>query len=206
MQTDLIIIDSYPAFANGIWSFISNHKQISNNIIITDSFNINCKELVMKSDKMVLIYGIENIGSYYLETLVNLFKINPSVKVICTGNLFDLNSIEAIKNIGCFGYFPKSSNESIILNTLNGVLNNKKMFNIELDSQVNSRLNTILNITLEEKAILYHIANGLSTKQIAVKLNKSINTIDFKKNTLFKKSNTKNIGSLINFAHVNKIL
>lgn len=203
MQTDLIILEAQPAFAYGIWGFISSHKQFSNNIIISDHYETNYLDLLNKSNNLLLLFGIDNVGFVNLELIAKFIKTNPSIKIVCFGNFEDLKSIEAIKNIGCNGYFQRSSNENTIINTINNVLNNKRVFNIEL-IQGNKSLQ--LDISIEEKALLYYIANGLSTKEIASKMNKSKNTIDFRKNTLFKKSNTKNIAGLVNFAHLHKLV
>lgn len=60
--------------------------------------------------------------------------------------------------------------------------------------------------TNHEKTVLKYMADGLSSKMIADKLKRSINTINNHRQNMLKKSNTKNVAQLITYASKNHII
>jgi len=62
------------------------------------------------------------------------------------------------------------------------------------------------NMTKKEIEVLLHLAEGISSKQIADKMKISINTVSNHRENMLKKTNTKNTTELIVFAIRNKII
>jgi len=61
-------------------------------------------------------------------------------------------------------------------------------------------------LTKREKEILFLISEGLGSKQIAIKLKASENTISNHRKSMLKKTNTRNVAHLIKYAIKNNII
>jgi DNA-binding NarL/FixJ family response regulator len=57
------------------------------------------------------------------------------------------------------------------------------------------------SITAREKEIIGYIKEGLSSKEISVKLNISMKTVEVHRHNVLKKLNIKNVASLVNFVN-----
>lgn len=205
MQTELIIFDTHPLFAQGIRSIVSNHKLVSSIKIVTKINTI--KKFLSTNNDLIIIYSINSPIAVEYDVIKTLIDLNKNIKVICSGSFYNLEIIKLLQQIGCYGYFQNSSNETTILNTIELVIQGKKFFNIEIDEKDQTDKSVSLkSFTKKEIIILQYISEGFSTKEIANKLNLSISSIDFTKRGLFAKTNTKNIGGLVNYAHKNKLI
>ncbi len=62
-----------------------------------------------------------------------------------------------------------------------------------------------MKLTQREKEVLSLIVNELDSKEIAVKLNISVFTVQSHRRNLFKKIKAKSVIGLVNYAHKNKL-
>lgn len=102
----------------------------------------------------------------------------------------DKYAIKAIRN-HAFDYLVKPVNIDELKKCLSRFLN-------ENNSIENSEVLDISKLSSREIDVLKQLINGLSSKEIAQKLNISINTVNSHRSSLLKKCNVKNVVELMN--------
>lgn len=207
MQKKVIIFDHHPAFAEGLTSIISTNKFVSE-IIVVNAFDELLNVLKpIEVERSVIVFELYHPIIEQIIDLKKLMGIYPTIRVLVSAEFTDFINIKSIADLGCLGYFPRTSSSTVILSAIESALNNKLFFNGDFINEIDlNKKNKIEELTLGERELIYLISQQLSTKEIASKLNLSIKSIDFRKKLLFNKTNTKNIAGLVNFGHVNNLL
>jgi DNA-binding NarL/FixJ family response regulator len=207
MQKKVIIFDHHPAFAEGLTSIISTNKFISG-ITVVNSFDELLNVLKpFEIERSVIVFELYNPIMEQIKYLKKLFGTHPTIKVIVSAEFTDFNNIKSIADIGCLGYFLRTSSSTVILSAIECAINNKLFFNGDFINDIDlNENNKTEELTLSERELIYLISQQFSTKEIASKLNLSVNSIDFRKKLLFNKTNTKNSAGLVNFGHINNLM
>lgn len=107
-------------------------------------------------------------------------------------NNSDKYAIKSIRNYA-FDYLVKPVSIDELKKSLNRFLND----NYSMD---NGDILDTSSLSIRELDVLKQVINGLSSKEIAVKLNISINTVNTHRSNLLKKCHVKNVAELINKA------
>lgn len=110
--------------------------------------------------------------------------------------------------IGADGYLLKTAAPDEIINSIQAVLDGKKVFSADLtlslltsDSSVTtSQSSELENLTQREKEIIALVAQGKSNKEIGEQLFISHRTVDTHRTNLMKKIDVNNVAGLIRWA------
>ncbi len=137
------------------------------------------------------IIFIEIIMKNYsgFKIIKSVFKIGLQSSVIYVHNS-DKYAIESIRN-NAFDYLVKPVNIDELKKCLKRFLNH----NYSID---NGDVLDISNLSNREIEVLKQLITGLSSKEIAQKLNISINTVNSHRSNLLKKCRVKNVVELMN--------
>jgi two-component system, NarL family, invasion response regulator UvrY len=108
--------------------------------------------------------------------------------------------------MGCRGYVTKNSKRPEMFYAINQVYSGNPYLCNEtkqiLSEQLNDETNADINsLTEREIQVINLISEGLSSKEIAIKLKVSIKTVEIHRHNLLKKLKLKNTASLINFVN-----
>ena len=210
MQYKVLIIDQNPAYIEGICRFLSDSKSISS------IHQLNNVELIINSkselinDHTLLIFEIRKPIMLYQKIIRKIISIYPKLKIICNGEFNDSLNMKMLYGSGCKGYFLKSSSANSIILGVESVINGDYLFHADIINNSTKKKSKVpkdyINITPREHELIYLISQQFSTKDIAVKMCLSTNSIDIKKRNLYHKTNTSNIAGLVNYAYINNLL
>lgn len=107
-------------------------------------------------------------------------------------------------NVGVIIDITHIKNDPLIIHTIEKSSNPYSATLIEKNFYYPNEEDTLL--TIREKDILKHMADGLSSKQIASKFKISENTIGNHRQNMLRKTNTKNVAELVAFAIRNYLI
>lgn len=146
------------------------------------------------------------VAGYEILDFINLNQIN--VRVIVLSSHEEPSFITKAQAKGAMGYLSKKAEKIELREAIRRVeLERKEYIQKNLLSRIirNENMNSI-NITERERSILFHISEGLTSRQIAEKLFLANDTIRDYRDGLIRKFNAKNSVNLIKIASENGYL
>lgn len=160
----------------------------------------------------VLILDLNLGGENGFDILEKIKEQFATLKVIILTMYNEPAFVRKAKSLGANAYLLKnySSDELLqVISSINdGVFQTSKEIVLakENDNTFNSSFSVISQLSPKEKEIIKHVANGLSSKEIAENLFISVHTVDTHRRNLLKKLNLNNTASLVGFAYENNII
>jgi DNA-binding NarL/FixJ family response regulator len=131
------------------------------------------------------------------QILSKVKKQRPEIKILILSMHNDPEYMQKAALLGATGYLTKDSDAKEFLEALDSVRNNRTYFKIST-SPIPSPKSEILSE--REHEVLIHLANGLSSKQIAATLNISSRTVEKHRLNIMKKLGTTNSAETISVA------
>ncbi len=194
----IIICDDHPIINQGLQSLISSHPQME--VVATTSTIKQLDETLKNVIADVLLLDIHLPDGKASEVCPELKRRYPNLKVLGLSNVDDPIIIQQMINDGASGYLLKSSpmseiEEAILVIYEGGIYLSEQILNLLTPS--NNDFEEIPIITRREKEVLRHLADGLSSTQIAEKMNISPLTVDSHRKNLMQKFNVNKTVNLL---------
>lgn len=200
-KKQIITVDDHPLIRLGIKALLSKCDDYE---LVAEATNSSeFKALMEKTSCDLVILDMKISGNDDGIQLLEYVKHKYSpIKVIIMSQYYKKNVVQKALNLGVDGYITKEDVTDTLLYTINRIFNGERVISpkvqaVLLDggSTANSK-----QLTKREKQILKLFAEGLSRKDIALKLGISLPTVDFHKTNITIKLNVTNIVPLINKA------
>jgi two-component system response regulator NreC len=134
---------------------------------------------------------------------------NPKIKVIALTTDSDKRFIKQVFKAGASGYLLKDCAVEELVQAINAVMSGRTYLSSTVSSIIlegyadesNAALAKVPNaLTPRETEVLKYVAEGLSSKEIAVKLNMSIRTVETHRHMIGEKLNLRTIADLTKYA------
>ncbi|HTO15055.1 MAG TPA: response regulator transcription factor [Edaphocola sp.] len=193
---NILIADDHNLILEGFESCITNAYE---NVNIWKAKSKSELLQILKSEKIQVLFQDILFGKHdartFIKDLKNEFK---DLKIIIISTLTDNLTINTLLNQGVDGYISKADDTEELINALNAIANGIIYISPDAKNAIN---NTIPKkktfITKREEIVLSLIVSGLTTKEIAEKLNISIKTIEAHRANLFARFGVKNVVELV---------
>ena len=156
----------------------------------------------------VSIHGLSGI-----ELTHRILDKKPDIKIIMISMYARTEYIIRAVEFGARGYILKDSDNAILLDGIETVLNGEifidnhisnkvisRLMNKEIKSPETLEMNDYKRLSMREQEILYLLVEGLSTKDIAKQLFISTKTVETHKASIMSKLNCKNLVELVRYA------
>lgn len=194
----IIVCDDHPIINQGLQSFITLHPQME--VVATTTTLKELNETLKNVIADVLLLDIHLPDGKASEVCLELKQRYPNLKILGLSNVDDPIIIQQMINDGISGYLLKSSpmdeiEEAILTTYEGGTYLSEQILNLLTPS--NTDFEEIPVITRREKEVLRHLANGLSSTQIAEKMNISPLTVDSHRKNLMQKFNVNKTVNLL---------
>ncbi len=150
----------------------------------------------LEMDVLILDLSFPQMSGFQI--LPRVKKIRPEVKVIVLSMHNDAEYVQKSANLGANGYLPKDSDSQEFLKAILAVMNGETYFKQTVVTPLKNPNADILS--QRETEVLQHLANGLSSKQIAGQLDISTRTVETHRLNIMKKLNTTNSAETISVA------
>lgn len=218
----ILIADDHELFLKGLEFILKENlpnPEITTAQNYTDIFNI----LEDKQNFDLIITDLAMPGANWLQALTKIHTLEPETPIIIISAVFDKEILQQTLDIGVSGYIPKTASNNLIISAINLVLAggvyipHELLYTNPLTTQNNKNTQKEYiaplkalekfadstneapqkSLTERQIEIVKCIAEGLSNKQIAYKLNLTEGTVKVHITVILKVLNVKNRTSAV---------
>ncbi len=208
-KINLIIADDHDLFRSGLMELLKKQKQLE----VVGEAKDGQQFLDMLDDHQHIDIVLIDISMPQLngfEVLASLSERHPTVRSIVISMHDDGNYIAKCARLGASGYLLKNADEEELFKAIEIVSSGSKYFSAEITEKMVNFLHkqetNQSKISKKETEVLFLLAKGLTTKEIAAKLHISTRTVETHRANLLKKQEVKNTAELIRKASKNKLI
>ena len=211
MQNDkmitVVIADDHMIVRDGLRSLLERQPDME---VVAEADNgraalQHAKEL--SPDVVIMDIGMRELNG--IDATRQLVKMSPKVKVLALSMYSDKRFIRGMLKAGASGYMLKDSAFKELTDAIRVIVGDKIYISpsvssivledyLEHSSEKESSTRSLL--TVRELEVLQLLAEGKSTKQIALSLSISVKTIESHRNRVMQKINVSNIADLTKYA------
>lgn len=177
----IILVDDHPLFIEGIRIVL---QRLNDDVVIQSAGSCEeAQELAAEDDDIdLLLLDLNLPGVSGLDGLQQLRRLLPATPIVLLSASEDRNKVLRAIELGAKGYIPKSSTPDIIITALQLVLSGGVYLPMAVLDTVNSSQIKTCNadgqtLTPRQVEVLSLVAEGLSNKAIANRLNMAENTV-----------------------------
>jgi DNA-binding NarL/FixJ family response regulator len=145
-----------------------------------------------------------------LETLARLIKKDPQCKVIILSMYDDRASIEKALDSGASGYLIKESAVEVVVHAIQEVNKGRQYLSPKIahyfarkfrgQQHDYDQVKSVIQLTSKEREVLQLLAEGCSSKEIAVRLELSFHTVNVHRNNIMQKLDLHKSADLVRYA------
>lgn len=201
MSVKILLVDDHNLVTEGIARIINSDKNYS--VIAQLTNGLDAIEYVKNNNVQIVIMDINMPGMDGIAATIEIKKIVPEIKIIGLSMLGDYGTIHKMLESGADGYLLKNISGDELFTALKQVLGGKTFLNDELQQLLLKGMHDqkrIPQLTKKEKIVLGFIADGMTNKEIAVKLKIGEETIKSHRKNIMSKFDIHNTAELVRFA------
>ena len=207
MKIKILLVDDHQILRDGIRSLVKGYDDME--VIGEAADGREALDMVEKLSPDVVIMDISMPDLNGIDATRMIINEAPDVKVIALSMHHDKQFVSEIFKAGASGYLIKDSAFDELEHALRIVMSGQTYINPQIASLVvESLVNQSVTpnpksfslLTEREREVLQLIADGKSTKQIAIDLNVSSKTIESHRRQVMGKLNVRSVADLTKFA------
>jgi two-component system, NarL family, nitrate/nitrite response regulator NarL len=206
----LAMVDDHQIIIDGITALLKEDKELD--IVITANSAEAMLQLLYKNEVDILLTDVVMDGMSGQQLAKEVKNIFPHIKIIALSMSGVGETVEEmINDADISGYLLKQTGKQELVEAIKKVFNGEQYFQPlvldELAKQANIKIQTTAaHLTLREKEIIQLLEKDLSNKEIAETLFLSVLTVETHRKNILRKTDTKNLLSLIKWAYEHKII
>jgi DNA-binding NarL/FixJ family response regulator len=191
------------------WTHILNDDPRFN-VIATCGDGEQAVQLAKEREPCVILMDISMTPLSGLEATKQILKILPGCKIIAVSMHSQPTYAKKMLQIGAKGYVTKNSSREAMIKAILEVNDGRKYICDEIKNIIseqmfddNSTSPNINALTEREMQIINLVKEGSSSREIGVKLQIMVKTVEVHRHNILRKLKLKNAASLVNFIHNN---
>jgi DNA-binding NarL/FixJ family response regulator len=206
----LAIVDDHQIVIDGLKLLLQDKKKFE--IVAEATSAKNMLALLAMYPTDVLITDIMMPGMDGCELSLKVKSDNPEIKILALSMSEDGFMIaKMIEQAKIDGYIPKASGKQELINAIELIIKGEEYFAPQIIDQYESYKkiksdSEIFHLTTRELQIIDCMIKHLSNKEIAGKLFISERTVETHRKNIFRKTNTKGVGTLAEFVKAHNLL
>jgi DNA-binding NarL/FixJ family response regulator len=205
VATKVFIVDDHYMVIEGIRSLLQTEKDIDWTGHATNADS--CLAFLKQQLPDVILMDINLPDKSGIDLCREVRDKYPSVYIIGLSTFNQQSFIEKMMQSGASGYVLKNATQQELMEAISTVAKGKTFLSDEAAQSLrNINVGETPVLTRREKEVLEHIAEGLTTNEIAQKLFISYATVDTHRKNLLAKLQAKNTASLIRIAAQMKMI
>lgn len=196
----IIIVDDHQLFRDGLAGLLTKHEHFELLASLPDGESL-LQFLADREKPDIILLDLTMPGLGGIEVLKKLKKHYKKIKSIVISMHEDGNYIVKCAKAGAYGYLLKNADEEELITAIHKVYRGERYYNDEISARMFQNLSLQYSIpeklTKRELEVLHHLAEGLTTKEIAEKMFISTRTVETHRANMLKKLDVKNTAELI---------
>lgn len=198
----VLLLDDHELVRSSLKQLIESNKNIK--VIGEASTGNECIELAssMKPDVILLDLSLNNQSGF--EVAKRIISEHSYIKIIVVSMYYTEAFINLSKQIGISGFISKCSDKKFLFYAIQKVYSGETYFQ-DTEPQIGNFFGETMlatqlkdfKISKRELDVIRLVAEGFSSKEVALKLNVSVKTIENHRINMLKKSRTKNTIELL---------
>ncbi|MEW6732996.1 MAG: response regulator transcription factor [Acidobacteriota bacterium] len=214
-KTRILITDDHTLFREGIHRMLDAEQDLEVVGEAQDAREALDKVRELSPDIVLMDIAMPGLSS--IEAARQIRKIRPNTKVLFLTMYDDQEYIVQCLQVEAAGYVLKDTPSAQLINAIREITRGgqyisplalkKVMVDYLSQGSISSTLEpSYKSLTMREREVLKLLAEGLSIKEVATKLNISYKTADVHKSNLMRKLNIHDRTELIKYAIRNKLI
>ena len=209
MRIRILIADDHVVVRQGIKTILNSLGE-QHHVVAEAEDGREVMQLMDIHDVDVTILDISMPKLNGLETTRRLLKQRPQVKVVILSMFDDRISVEKALAYGASGYLVKDSAIEEVGQAIDAVYRGETYLSPSVAKYRQTfyhgmkndygRTETVINLTDKEREVLQLLAEGFTSKEIAVELNITFNTVNVHRKHIMKKLNIHKSADLVRYA------
>ena len=210
MKTRVLIADDHPIVRSGIRAELTRHSdfQIVGEAVTADEVI----QLVSQAATDIIILDISMPGIKAAEVIKRIGKSHPDTKILVLTAHGDKGTIMSMLKAGAHGYVLKDEDPEVVPDAIRTVMSGKNWVSPSVTTLMVGKLrdgkpkSNSGVLTEREIEVIRLIADGLTTKDIASRLNIADRTVEFNVSNIYDKLGVNTRGAIVNWAQENDVL
>ncbi len=215
-EPKVLVADAHKLTCEGIKSVLTKKTHVD--IVAEVANSADLQSVIFETSPDIVIIDCFIEGCFSIEDIAFIRQHFPEIGLMIVTANKNKQEVLKVLDYGVNSYLLKECDEIEIINALNASIKNEKFFcgrvmdaileKVTHKCPVNSMCNHCQAITLgeREEEVIRLIAEGLTTKEIADRLNLSFYTISTHRKNIFRKLQIRNSSELIGYALKNGII
>lgn len=209
-KVKVLIVDDHDLVRKGFISLLQSQEELDFDFLEANDGEDAIRKLKVFDADLVLM-DITMPVMDGLRATKEILQLRPDARIIALTMHSELSFVKKMMELGAMGYLLKNTELGELILAVKTVLSGKKYFASEIGVKLFEQRDGFnkgnpRSMTQREKDVLKELANGLTSKEIAVKLELSKRTIDTHRQNLINKLQVKNTAELVKYALSSGIL
>jgi DNA-binding NarL/FixJ family response regulator len=210
LKTRVLIADDHPIVRSGLRTELSRHAdfEIAGEAISTDEVIAMIKDIPVD----VVILDISMPGIKAVEVIKRLGKSHPNIKVLVLTAHGDKGTIMSMLKAGAHGYILKEEDPYVVPDAIRSVMKGRNWVSPAVATLMMGKIRENKSessssvLTERECEVIHLIADGLSTKDIASRINMAERTVEFHISNIYDKLGVNTRPSAVRWAQEHGVL
>jgi len=210
-QINVLLVDDHPIVRKGVSSSLSKHANIRIAAEAADGKEAIRLAREVKPDVVLMDMDMPQMDG--LAVTQTLRAEMPRVKIVILSMHRHTDTILRTLQSGASGYVLKDAQPEQLMQAIETVHGGGTFYSPDIASVVISQLvhgggegPSTMNITNREREVLICIAEGLSNKEIAMRLGVGVRTVETHRERIMRKLNIHSVAGLTRFAIANGLI
>lgn len=210
MKTRVLIADDHPIVRSGIRTELSRHSdfEIVGEAVTADEV----MELVAQIKMDAIILDISMPGIKAAEVIKRIGKSHPDTKILILTAHGDKGTILSMLKAGAHGYVLKDEDPDVVPDAIRTIMKGKNWVSASVATLMMGKLRDDKPksnsgvLTEREIEVIQLIADGLTTKDIAARMNIAERTVEFNVSNIYDKLGVNTRPAIVRWAQEHGIL
>ncbi len=209
MPIRVLIVDDHKIMRDGIKAILKPALDLD--VVGETDSGIDAVQMVRKLRPDVVMMDIELQGMSGIEATIEMLRHNPETRVMMLSMYDDEHSVISAVKAGARGFVLKRASDGDLIQALRTVAQGGSYLSPRVSDRLLERIQKgtvdestqslpLANLSPREVQVLRLIAEGKTSKEIAVMLDLSVQTIRSYRKAMMKKLNVNNIAGLTQLA------
>lgn len=204
LPIDVTLTDDHPLMREGIAASLSSKSKRINILGTASSYDTFFELLKMVGEPDVALLGVIMPGKSGIDIVKRLHVEKPDVRILMlSSDNSELTVMQAV-NAGIEGFISKSSSADELVSAVETIADGGSYYGRDVARIIESfqcdRNPSRQQFTMRELEIIDLCCDGLSSKEVAQRLNISIRTVETHKNNIFKTMNINSTAEMVRLA------